>query len=361
MFTGGGAVPFKLAPDHHWLDKRALESAVVTMMYLLLLTLCVGDILADPQLDDHWHLWKSWHSKDYHPKEEVWRRTVWEKNLKKIELHNLEQSLGKHSYRLGMNHFGDMTNDEFRQVLNGYKQGPDRRVKGSLFMEPNFLLVPKQVDWRDMGYVTPVKDQGLCGACWAFSTTGALEGQQFRKTGQLVSLSAQQLVDCSRPEGNRGCSGGLMDQAFQYVKDNNGLDSEKAYPYVGTDDQPCHYDPDYNSANDTGFVDIQSGKEHTLMKAVAAVGPVSVAVDASHESFQFYQSGIYYETNCSSEQLDHGMLVVGYGYEAKDDTKKYWIVKNSWSEKWGIQGYIHMAKDRQNHCGIATAASYPLV
>ncbi|KAE8633238.1 hypothetical protein XENTR_v10001822 [Xenopus tropicalis] len=219
-----------------------------------------------------------------------------------IEFHNLEHSLGKHSHSLGMNQFGDMTNEEFRQLMNGYKN--QKKIRGSTFLAPNNFESPKSVDWRKKGYVTPVKDQGQCGSCWAFSTTGALEGQHYRNTGKMISLSEQNLVDCSRAQGNQGCNGGLMDQAFQYVKDNGGIDSEDSYPYTAKDDQECHYDPNYNSANDTGFVDVTSESEKDLMNAVASVGPVSVAVDAGHQSFQFYKSGKW---TCSL----HNLLTIG--------------------------------------------------
>ncbi|XP_054443935.1 procathepsin L-like isoform X2 [Pteronotus mesoamericanus] len=256
---------------------------------LLLVALCLGIASAAPKLDHRlslqWNQWKTTHQKLYNENEEGWRRAVWEKNMKMIELHNWEHSQGKHSFTMAMNAFGDMTNEEFRQAINGFQYQKHR--KGKVFQEPPYAEIPLSVDWREKGYVTPVKDQGQCGSCWAFSATGALEGQMFRKTGKLVSLSEQNLLDCSQPQGNYGCNGGLVNNAFQYVKENKGLDSEASYPYHARDES-CKYKPEFSAANDTGFVNIHR-QEKSLMKAVASVGPISVGIDASLISFQFYK------------------------------------------------------------------------
>jgi len=309
-------------------------------------------------LDADWQAWKTKFGKSYDESENLVRRGIWEKNLKKVEHHNIRASLGEHSYTLGMNQFADMTNKEFVESRNGLVMPETAPAATSNYMAPLNFEVPTSVDWRTKGYVTPVKDQGQCGSCWAFSATGSLEGQTFRKTNKLISLSEQNLVDCSQAEGNEGCNGGWMYWAFQYVVDAKGIESEMAYPYTAEDDT-CVYSVKKAVAHDTGFVSIPGGSEPDLISAIATVGPISVAIDASNESFQLYQSGVYNEPACSSTELDHGVLAVGYGTDPTGGD--YYIVKNSWAASWGMQGYIWMSRNADNQCGIATNASYPLV
>jgi len=273
--------------------------------------------------------------------------------------HNKQYALGKKTFTVRMNKFGDLTNAEFVQV-NGFNKTRTmaQSNEASHFLAAANVKVPDSVDWRTQGYVTPIKDQGQCGSCWAFSAVASLEGQHFKASKKLVSLSEQNLVDCSRKFGNMGCDGGLMDQAFQYIKANQGIDTEESYTYTAQDGK-CKFNKATIGATCTGFTDLPSGDEDALMQAIATIGPISVAIDASQDSFQFYSSGIYSDENCSSEELDHGVTAVGYGTQGSG--QDFYIVKNSWGTGWGDQGYIMMARNQDNMCGIATMASYPLV
>ena len=217
--------------------------------------------------------------------------------------------------------------------------------------------LPSQTDWRSQGAVTKVKSQGQCGSCWAFSVTGALEGQHFRKTGKLVSLSEQNLIDCSKKYGNHGCNGGWMNNGFRYIKENGGIDTEDSYAYLGTDHQQCKFRKETIGATSTGYTVIPPNNEKQLLNAVATVGPITVAIQVT-SSFQSYHGGVYYEPRCDPKKLNHAVLIVGYGSEGGHD---YWLVKNSWGTSWGQEGYIKMARNKNNNCGIASAASYPLV
>ena len=223
--------------------------------------------------------------------------------------------------------------------------------------EPLDITLPGAVDWRSHDLVTPVKNQGQCGSCWAFSAVGSMEGAHSKATGNLVSLSESQIVDCDVNSTDEGCDGGWMDGAFKYVIQNGGIDSEIKYPYVPVDNS-CQFNKSEVVASFSSFVDV-SGGENGLKKAVANVGPISVAIDASNPSFQFYSGGVYYEPMCSQTMLDHGVLVVGYNTTANGTD--YWIVKNSWGNDWGLNGYIYMSRNRNNSCGIASKPSYPIV
>ncbi|KAL3882296.1 hypothetical protein ACJMK2_028658 [Sinanodonta woodiana] len=309
---------------------------------------------------ESWKLFKIKHNKQYEsPEEEAYRRYIFYENMKKIYIHNEKYKKGEKSYWLGVNQFSDLNADELKALHSGCMT---TRVNltgttCSSFLPPDNVMLADTVDWRQKGYVTPVKNQTpRCGSCWAFSATGSLEGQNFRKTDKLVSLSEQQLVDCSRDFGNHGCGGGFMNQAFKYIQ-KYGIETEKEYPYKAMDQQ-CKYNSAKVVAKITGCVELEWGNELSLKHAVATVGPISVAIDASHYSFDYYSGGVYEEVQCSSTVLNHAVLVVGYG---TDNGKDYWLVKNSWGEYWGDKGYIKMARNKGNMCGIASWSSYPLV
>lgn len=330
------------------------------MMYGIVLACLMTVAIAAPrgfnvELDTYWETYKQTYNKNYDDMHEVIRRSIWESNLKHVHAHNLESDMGQHGFTLGMNEYADLTSAEFVKQMNKHLGRNQTARQGSLFMAPENYELPAKMDWRDSGYVTPIKNQGQCGSCWAFSTTGSLEGQHFKKSGKLVSLSEQNLVDCS-PK-NSGCEGGLMDLAFEFIKSEGGIDTEQSYPYTATDDK-CAFKPADVGATVTGYVDVPSMNEDALLQAAASIGPISVAIDASHFSFQMYRNGVYKEPRCSPTQLDHGVLVVGYGTLDGED---YWLVKNSWGESWGMDGYIMMSRNKNNQCGIATQASYPLV
>jgi len=294
---------------------------------------------------------KNKHAKVYASDEhEMERFQIFKENVAYINSHNLNADT--HGYTLGINQYADMTNAEYRSTLS---TRPNREA-GSLFIAPSNVSVPDSVDWRDEKIVTPVKNQGQCGSCWAFSTVAALEGQYAKKEGNLVSFSEQQLVDCSRPQGNMGCNGGLMDQGFQYIQ-KYGIEREDDYTYTARDGT-CKFDESKVVTKVTGFVDVKHQDEDALKTALATVGPISVAIDASHQSFQLYHSGVYNPVFCSSTRLDHGVTAVGYGAEGSTD---YWLIKNSWGAGWGESGYVKIARNHGNKCGVATQASYPLL
>lgn len=309
-----------------------------------------------------WNSWKKPLGKMYETvEEEITRMEIWLENAALIEAHNYEHSLGHKTFTLAMNHYGDLTSHEFAQAFNTFrKPAEDSFIGGTPYLEhfSDRQKLNHHIDWRNHGFVTPVKDQGQCGSCWAFSSTGAIEGQMAKNFGNLTALSEQNLVDCTRKQGNMGCNGGLMDDAFQGVMDEDGINDETDYPYEAVDDKPCRFDKTKSVAKVTGYKYVPEGSERALKHLVAHVGPIAVAIDASNPSFQFYQKGVYYEPHCSPKNLDHAVLAVGYGKSGHD---AYWLVKNSWTDQWGDKGYIKMARNKKNHCGIASYAMFPIV
>lgn len=300
--------------------------------------------------------------------EEIHRLRIFKKHLKMIIKHNLEYDLGLHSYRLGVTNHTELTHEEFLQKFYGYRK--DEKISTSnselhrvFTPAPSQTTLPGSIDWRNQKIVTSVKDQGECGSCWAFSALGAVEAYHARATGKLIDLSEQQLIDCSRKYGNEGCNGGYPSEALRYVYENKGITYEENYPYAEADGDSCKAGQYPVAATVDGFVTIPRGNERALQEALALHGPVVVAIDASLESFRFYRSGVYSDRRCSERNLNHAVLAVGYGVEFNPvkGRQEYYIVKNSWSTTWGDRGYVKIARNKNNMCGISSQAVYPII
>ncbi|CEG46819.1 cathepsin h [Plasmopara halstedii] len=266
--------------------------------------------------------WKDQHGKSYDsPIQNELRRGIFEINARSVAEHNSNENK---SFDMELNEFADITWDEFQSWYLGAPQQCSATESSNVL----YGEVPEQKDWRKDGTVSPVKNQGKCGSCWTFSTTGCLESHLKLKHGEFTILSEQNLLDCAQNFDNHGCSGGLPSHAFEFIKYNGGLDTEKTYPYEAKEGK-CKFNTYHVGVQVDQIVNITAQNEKELKNAVGSIGP----------------------------DVNHAVLAVGYGVE---DGKNHWIVKNSWGTKWGMKGFFQIARG-SNMCGVADCASYPVV
>jgi len=307
----------------------------------------LASVLVGVSANPSWTEFKAQHGRVYDKEEESSRYAIFSANAQLVDEVNSKEL----PYRLALNHLADWTRDEYEGLL-GFKPRPIPEALRLGTHIPSGAATLPSLDWVARGAVTPVKNQGQCGSCWSFSTTGGVEGAWQIATGRLVELSEQELVDCST--ANNGCGGGLMDRAFEYFEGHN-ICSESAYPYHASDGNcrlPCS-GVAIPRGGVKGYTDVRGG-ESGLLSAIQNQ-PISIAVDAQGTNWQLYRGGVL--TAYCGQSLDHGVLAVGYG---SDGRHEYWKVKNSWGAGWGEGGYIRIVRGR-NSCGISNSASYPQV
>ncbi|KAK8961803.1 hypothetical protein KSP40_PGU016560 [Platanthera guangdongensis] len=291
-------------------------------------------------MEDRHDRWMAEHGKVYeNAAEKAARFEIFKSNMEHIESFNAR----KEKYWLGPNQFTDLTNQEFKILYSaGYRPSSASVSPATRFRHENATVdAAASLDWRSKGAVTPIKDQGHCGACWAFSSVAAIESINQIKNGKLVSLSEQELIDCD------------------FIVDNHGINSEANYPFAGEDGSCNSKKASVSAVKISGFEDVPENNEAALLKAVTGQ-PVSVAINGGDPNFQSYAGGIF--TGPCDTKLDHAVTAIGYGTDA--DGTKYWLVKNSWGTSWGNNGYIKMERDissAEGLCGLAKQPSYPTI
>ena len=315
--------------------------------------------LSYASITDRFYNWVNTHNIDLHVSDYDHVFENWFNNDKFIQQHNAKNL----SYTLGHNRYSGLNNEEFRQLMTTPLTHNENHLRGFLSsLSTTDLSIPSSIDWRALGAVTPVKDQGQCGSCWSFSVTGALEGIYQITNNKLVSFSEQELVDCSNIKNggpNMGCNGGNMQPTFDWISKNGGLCSESSYPYIsgstktaGTCQHTCSL---VSGSKVTSSIAVKPKSDIDMVTALSQQ-PVSIAIEADQREFQLYASGIFNSLNCG-QNLDHGVLLVGYSPD-------YYIMKNSWGTSWGESGYMRMARGSQynsgaGQCGLLLEGSYP--
>ncbi|XP_030749404.1 cathepsin L-like proteinase [Sitophilus oryzae] len=329
----------------------------VKMRVFILASCLIVAVSASSQLEQDAALFQSFkleHGKTYNNHvEESARFAIFRENLRTIQSHNARFDQGLESYTQGINQFADMTPAEFKAMLAlQLSTKPAFNSNKKIDLPVGNTIIPDSFDWREKNVINPVQDQGTCGACWAFTLVGATEAAYAIKTGNLSKYSEQQLVDCTGDFGNLGCQGGYLTDTFSYIE-AYGLQYESDYPYEGAN-STCQYNSSKIATHIESYVYF-SGSEDALKVSVATDGPVAVAIDGDY--IQFYASGIYDDTTCNPNKLDHAVLAVGYGIENGTD---YWILKNSWGSSWGESGYIRFLRG-VNQCGIIAENTFPRI
>ncbi|KAJ8664938.1 hypothetical protein QAD02_006600 [Eretmocerus hayati] len=331
--------------------------SLLTLILLLCVVIIQAKLPADvsKRLDDYWHMYKMEHHKTYTGRVEEARRAAWEENLLKIYHHNLLAAAGHHEYILRDNHIADLNTPEYLRELVRLTPSRQRRLDNDEMVAAvlhNPKDIPSSLDWRERGFVTKPENQRDCGSCYAYSIAGSISGQIFKQTGVVVPLSEQQLVDCSTQTGNLGCQGGSLRNTLRYLERARGLMTDATYPYTAKQGT-CKYQKNLSVVNITNWAILPARDERALEAAVATVGPIAASINASPKTFQLYHSGVYDDHGCSSDVVNHAMLIVGY-------TPTEWILKNWWGSNWGENGYMRLKKG-SNRCGIANYAAYAKV
>ncbi|XP_054745371.1 procathepsin L isoform X1 [Anastrepha obliqua] len=303
------------------------------------------------------HEFKNAFNKSYmHAFDEYRSKKAFEQNVNIVRQHNKLYEKGESSYRLRTNIMADMNADSylkgFLRLLRNKGFRADIDMDSEIVGSPLMQQTPENIDWREKGFKTQPDNQKTCGSCYAFSIARNIEGQVFKRTGRLLHLSPQQIIDCSVSHGNQGCTGGSLRNTLKYLQDTGGLMREQDYKYVSKKGV-CQFAGELAVVNVTSWAILPAKDEKAIEAAVAHIGPVPVSINASPRTFQLYSDGIYDDDSCASDTVNHAMLVVGYNTD-------YWILKNWWGELWGENGYMRLRKGK-NLCGVANYAAYSIV